>query len=87
MTFLPLNARVVIEQAKAAEKQGSIIVPEMAKEQPTEGTVVALASDCMPELSVGSKVLYSKYAGQHIQLEGKDYIVLKQVDVIGVFKT
>lgn len=85
-SFIPILGRVVIKRDVAPEKKGSIIVPEVAKEAPAEGTVVAVASDVPDHLSIGTKVIFSKYAGQEMVLDGEKVLVVKVVDVIGYYK-
>lgn len=84
--FIPLSERVVVERDVAPEKQGAIIVPDMAKEKPVTGTVLYVANDCDERLEVGAKVLFSKYAGMEVNLTDKPVIVLKQADIIGIIK-
>jgi chaperonin GroES len=83
----PLGDRVVIAPAKAAEKTASgIIIPDTAKEKPQKGTVVAVAENKENPLTVkvGNEVLYGKYAGTEITIDGEDYLIMKEEDILAV---
>jgi len=83
----PLGDRVVIAPAKAEEKTASgIIIPDTAKEKPQKGTVVAVAVNKENPLTVkvGNQVLYGKYAGTEITIEGEDYLIMKEEDILAV---
>lgn len=88
MKIKPLADRVVIEP-KAAETQtaGGLFIPDTAKEKPLTGVVVAVGggtSEVKMEVKVGDTVLYGKYAGTEISHEGKDYLIMKQNDILAV---
>ena len=84
----PLSDRVVIETESAETKTSSgIIIPDTAKEKPQRGTVVAIGSGKKEEpitVKVGDKVLYSKYAGNDLKLNGKDYLIMRESDVLAI---
>lgn len=83
----PLGDRVVIAPAKAEEKTASgIIIPDTAKEKPQKGTVVAVADNKENPLTVkvGNQVLYGKYAGTEITIDGDDYLIMKEEDILAV---
>jgi chaperonin GroES len=84
----PLADRVVIEPAPAEEKTaGGIIIPDTAKEKPLKGTVVAVGSGKKDEpmtVKVGDQVLYSKYAGTEITIDGKEYLIVKESDILAI---
>lgn len=83
----PLGDRVVIAPAKAEEKTASgIIIPDTAKEKPQKGTVVAVADNKENPLTVkvGNQVLYGKYAGTEIAIDGDDYLIMKEEDILAV---
>jgi chaperonin GroES len=84
----PLADRVIIESAKAEQKTaGGIIIPDTAKEKPQRGTVVAVGPGKKDEpmtLKEGDVVLYGKYAGSEISIEGKDYLIMRESDVVAV---
>ena len=86
----PLADRVVIEPAAAEEKTASgIIIPDTAKEKPQRGTVVAVGPGKKDEpttLKEGDAVLYGKYAGTEITIDGSEYLIMKESDVLGVIQ-
>lgn len=88
VNFKPLADRVLVEPMAAETKTASgIIIPDTAKEKPQEGTVVAVGAGKKDEpmtVKVGDKVLYGKYSGQELKLEGKDYLIVKEADLFGI---
>ncbi len=84
----PLADRVLVEPLAAEQKTASgIIIPDTAKEKPQRGKVVAVGKgtkDDAMELKVGDEVLYGKYAGTEIAIQGKDYLMMHQSDVLAV---
>ncbi|MBK6962560.1 MAG: co-chaperone GroES [Bacteroidales bacterium] len=84
----PLADRVLIEPAAAEQKTaGGIIIPDTAKEKPQRGTVVAVGPGKKDEpvtVKVGDLVLYGKYAGTEISVEGKDYLIMRESDIVAV---
>lgn len=81
--------RVVIETAAAEEKTASgIIIPDTAKEKPQRGKVIAVSEKDdkgnKPEVQVGDTVLYGKYAGTEVQVEGKDYLIMRETDIFAI---
>ncbi len=84
----PLADRVLVEPMQAEEKTKSgIIIPDTAKEKPQKGTVVAAGpgtKDEKMEVKVGDVVLYGKYAGSELSVEGKDYLMMRQSDILAV---
>jgi len=88
MNIKPLADRVLIEPAEAETKTASgLYIPDTAKEKPQRGTVIAVGSgkkDEPMELKTGDVVLYGKYAGTEINVEGKDYLMMRQSDVLAV---
>ncbi len=90
VNFKPLADRVLVEPTAAETKTASgIIIPDSAKEKPQEGTVVAVGNGTKDEpltVKVGDKVLYGKYAGQELKLDGKDYLIVRENDLLGVLK-
>lgn len=82
----PINDRVVVKPAPAEEKtSGGIIIPDTAKEKPQRGEVIAVGpgkdGNAMT-VSVGDIVLYGKYAGQEVALEGNDYLIMREDDIL-----
>lgn len=88
LNIRPLADRVVIEPAPAETKTASgIIIPDSAKEKPQEGVVVAVGTGKKDEpltVQVGDKVLYGKYAGTELKLEGKDYLIMREADILAI---
>lgn len=88
MNIKPLADRVVVKPADAEQKsQGGIIIPDTAKEKPLRGTVVAVGKgteDNPMELKEGDVVLYGKYAGTEIELEGEKLIIMRESDVLAI---
>jgi chaperonin GroES len=84
----PLADRVVVEAAPAEEKTaGGIIIPDTAKEKPQRGKVVAVGNGKKDEpitVKVGDTVLYGKYAGTEITIEGKEYLIMRESDIFAV---
>lgn len=84
----PLADRVLIEPAPAEEKtMGGIIIPDTAKEKPQKGTVVAVGGGKKDEpmtVKVGDLVLYGKYAGTELAYEGKDYLIMRESDILAI---
>lgn len=84
----PLADRVLIEAASAEEKTtGGIIIPDTAKEKPQKGKVIAVGKGTKDDpitVKVGDNVLYGKYAGTEIALNGSDYIIMREADIFAV---
>ncbi len=89
----PLADRLVVKPAEAEEKtSGGIILPDTAKEKPIEGTVVAVGpgktSDdgklIKPEVKVGDRVLYGKYSGTEVTIDGEEYLIMRESDIFGI---
>ena len=87
MNIKPLAYRVLVLPAQAEEKVGGIIIPDTAKEKPQHGTVVATGDGTKDEkmvLKEGDEVLYGKYAGTELELDGTKYLIMRQSDVLAV---
>jgi chaperonin GroES len=88
LNITPLADRVVIEPVKAETKTASgIIIPDNAKEKPQKGKVVAVGKGTKDELMTvksGDTVLYGKYAGTELKLEGKDYLIMRESDILAI---
>ena len=88
MNIKPLADRVLVKPATAEEKTVSgIIIPDSAKEKPLKGEVIAVGNGTKDEemvLKAGDTVLYGKYAGTEIELEGEKYIIMRQNDVLAI---
>ncbi|MDD6280464.1 MAG: co-chaperone GroES [Muribaculaceae bacterium] len=90
MKLKPLADRVLIQPTPAEETTlAGIIIPDSAKEKPLKGTVVAAGNGTKDDAMVlkeGDKVLYGKYSGTEIELDGEKYLIMRQSDVLGVFE-
>lgn len=88
MNIKPLADRVLIKPAPAEMKTaGGIIIPDTAKEKPLQGEVLATGNGTKDEemvLKAGDKVLYGKYSGTEVELEGEKYLIMRQSDVLAV---
>ena len=93
MKFRPLHDRVLIKVLDSEEKtSGGIIIPDTAKEKPQEGEVVAvgpgkrLDNGSVQEMGLkkGDKILFSKYGGTEVKVDGEDYIIMREDDILGV---
>ena len=93
MAFRPLHDRVVVRRVDSEEKSaGGIIIPDTAKEKPQEGEVVAVGpgarddSGALVELSVkaGDRILFGKWSGTEVKLNGEDLLIMKESDIMGV---
>ena len=93
MKIKPLADRVVIKPSPSEEKtRGGLFVPDTAKEKPVVGEVVAvgpgkIADDgkkIMPEVKVGDKVLYGKYSGTEVTVEGEEYLIMREADIYAI---
>jgi chaperonin GroES len=84
----PLHDRVIVEAAPAEEKTSSgIIIPDTAKEKPQRGKIVAVGNGKKDEpmtVKVGDTVLYGKYSGTEVQIDGKDYLIMRESDIFAV---
>jgi len=84
----PLADRVLIEPAQAEEKTAAgIIIPDTAKEKPQKGTVVAIGTGKKDEpmtVKVGDTVLYGKYAGTEINIDGNNYLIMRESDIVAI---
>lgn len=93
MKFKPLGDRVLIKQLEAEEQtKGGIVIPDTAKEKPQEGEIIAVGdgkknaeSKVLPlSLKTGDKVLYGKYSGTEVIVDGKEYLIAREEDVLGI---
>ncbi|WP_404337725.1 co-chaperone GroES [Sphingomonas sp. MMS12-HWE2-04] len=96
MHFRPLHDRVLVRRIEAEEKtSGGIIIPDTAKEKPQEGEVVAVGpgtrddSGSLVELSVktGDRILFGKWSGSEVKIDGEDLLIIKESDILGVIET
>ena len=93
MKFRPLHDRVVVRRLDSEEKtKGGIIIPETAKEKPQEGEVIAVGSGARDEagklvaldVKKGDRVLFGKWSGTEIKIDGQDLLIMKESDIMGV---
>ena len=96
MNIQPLHDRVIVKRVEEEEKtKGGIIIPDTAKEKPQEGLVIAVGSGRIEEegkkkvpleVKKGDRVLFSKYAGTEINIEGEEHLIMKEEDIIALIK-
>jgi chaperonin GroES len=95
MKFRPLHDRVVVRRIEAEEKtKGGIIIPDTAKEKPQEGEVIAVGPGARDEngkvtpldLQPGDRVLFGKWSGTEVRIDGKDLLIMKESDIMGVIE-
>jgi chaperonin GroES len=93
MKFRPLHDRVMLKRVEQEEKtKGGIIIPDTAKEKPMEGEVIAVGSGVRDEtgkivpldVKAGDRVLFSKWSGTEISMDGEEFLVVKESDIMGV---
>jgi chaperonin GroES len=95
MKFRPLHDRVVVERIDAeAKSAGGIIIPDTAQEKPSQGEIIAVglggrdeAGKLIPiDLKVGDRVLFGKWSGTEVKIEGQELLIMKESDIMGVFQ-
>jgi chaperonin GroES len=93
MKIKPLQDRVIVERLAAEERSaGGIIIPDTAKEKPQEGKVVAVGKGkrredgtiTPPDVKAGDRILFAKYSGSDVTIDGKEYIIMREDDILGV---
>jgi chaperonin GroES len=93
MSFRPLHDRVLVERVESEEKTaGGIIIPDTAKEKPQEGRVVAVGNGTRADdgkitpldVKAGDRILFGKWSGTEVKLDGKDYLIMKESDILGI---
>ena len=93
MNFRPLHDRVVVKRIEAEEKSaGGIIIPDTAKEKPQQGEVIAVgpggrddSGKLIPiDVQVGDRILFGKWSGTEVKLDGVEYLIMKESDIMGV---
>lgn len=94
MTFKPLHDRVLVRRIEGEDKtKGGLIIPDTAKEKPAEGLVVSVGPGArkdsgeliQPSVKAGDKILFGKWSGTEIKLDGEDLLIMKESDILGVF--
>lgn len=95
MTFRPLGDRILVRRVEEdAKTPGGIIIPDTAKEKPQQGEVLAVGPGARdkdgrriaPELAPGQKVLFGKWSGSEVRIDGEDLLIMKESDVLGVLE-
>jgi chaperonin GroES len=93
MTFTPLHDRVLVRRIEGEEKtKGGLIIPDTAKEKPSEGEVVAVGEGARkdsgeliaPAVKAGDRILFGKWSGTEVKLDGEDYLIMKESDILGI---
>ena len=93
MAFKPLHDRVLVRRVESDEKtKGGLIIPDSAKEKPAEGEVVSVGAGAKDEsgarvamdVKAGDKILFGKWSGTEIQLDGEDLLIMKESDIMGI---
>jgi chaperonin GroES len=95
MKIRPLQDRVIVKRIAEEEKtKGGIIIPDSAKEKPQEGKIVAVGKGKMnddgklipPQVKVGDRILFGKYSGSEIKLNGEEHLIMREEDILGVIE-
>ncbi|MAW88230.1 MAG: co-chaperone GroES [Phyllobacteriaceae bacterium] len=95
MTFRPLHDRILVRRIEAEDKSaGGIIIPDTAKEKPSEGEVIAVGPGARDEtgklveldVKVGDRILFGKWSGTEVKIDGEDLLIMKESDVMGVIE-
>ena len=95
MNIRPLHDRIVVKRIEQQEqKQGSLYIPDSAKEKPQEGEVVAVGKGKRddkgeihpPDVKVGDRILFGKYSGSDIKMDGEEYLIMREDEVLGVLE-
>ena len=93
MAFKPLHDRVLVKRIASDEKtKGGLIIPDTAKEKPAEGEVVAVGEGARkdsgeliaPSVKAGDKILFGKWSGTEVKLDGEDLLIMKESDILGI---
>jgi chaperonin GroES len=95
MNIRPLHDRIIVRRLEEGEtKQGSIIIPDSAKEKPQQGEVVAVGDGKLletgqrakPDVQPGQKILFGKYSGSEVKIEGQEVLILREDEILGVLE-
>ena len=95
MKVRPLHDQVIVQRLEEEEKtKGGIIIPDTAKEKPIEGKVIAVGAGRIkkdgtkipPEVKKGNRVLYAKYAGTEVKIDGEEYLIMKEDDILAIIE-
>jgi len=95
MKIRPLQDRILVKRVEAEQKTaGGIIIPDAAKEKPVEGEVIAVGNGkvldngtvAKPDVKVGDRILFGKYSGSEVKVDGKEHLILREDDILGVIQ-
>jgi chaperonin GroES len=95
MQFRPLHDRVVVRRLESEERtKGGIIIPDTAKEKPSEGEVIAAGPGARDEagkiqpldVKAGDRILFGKWSGTEVKIDGEDYLIMKESDILGIIE-
>ena len=95
MNIRPLQDRIIVKRLESEEKtKGGIIIPDSAKEKPMEGKVIAVGKGKLndngeriaPDVKAGDTVLFSKYAGTEVKIDGDEHLIMREDDILGVIE-
>ncbi|SDZ13553.1 chaperonin GroES [Jannaschia faecimaris] len=93
MAFKPLHDRVLVRRIESEDKtKGGLIIPDTAKEKPAEGEIISVGEGARkdsgeliaPAVSAGDKVLFGKWSGTEVQIDGEDLLIMKESDILGI---
>ena len=93
MQFTPLHDRVLVRRIEGEEKtKGGLIIPDTAKEKPSEGEVIAVGEGARKDsgelipmaVKAGDRILFGKWSGTEVKLDGEDYLIMKESDILGI---
>ena len=95
MKLRPLQDRILVQRVEEEEKtKGGIIIPDTAKEKPAEGKIVSVGKGKLdengkriaPEVKKGDRILFGKYSGTEVKVEGQEYLIMREEDVLGIIE-
>jgi chaperonin GroES len=95
MKLRPLQDRILVQRVEEEEKtKGGIIIPDTAKEKPAEGKIVSVGKGKLdesgkriaPEVKKGDRILFGKYSGTEVKIEGQEYLIMREEDVLGIIE-
>jgi len=96
MNFKPLHDRVLVRRIEGEEKtKGGLIIPDSAKEKPSEGEVIAVGEGARkdsgeliaPAVKTGDRILFGKWSGTEVKIDGEDLLIMKESDILGIIET
>jgi len=85
--FTPLHDRILVRRLEEGETiRGGIIIPDSAKEKPQEGEVIAVGKGFPLDVKAGDKILFGKYSGTEIKIDGEEFLIMREEEVLGIVK-